>query len=161
MLKPKKNDLDLLMRMYSCTKSLISGPSYFSIMPSLGQLMAIFPPKGRSNFNITSSSHIHGFVKSSWARKSINMPTTNNTAKQRSISLSKQEELLNVQTQYFVKPEDMKLTERQKLKKFLWNPEEKKLLGRDALSWCKWFYYLISDTIVFSRLYFNVKYFIL
>lgn len=68
------------------------------------------------------------------------MPTTNNTStKQRSISVTKQDELLNVQTQYFMKPEDMKLTERQKLKRFIWDPSTKKILGRDPLSWCKYF----------------------
>lgn len=57
--------------------------------------------------------------------------------RQQSISLSKQDELLTVQTQYYVKPEDMKLSDKEKLKRFLWNPQENKIFGRTGASWCK------------------------
>lgn len=61
--------------------------------------------------------------------------------RQFSVSVSKQDELLNVQTQYYVKPEDMKLTDKQKLKKFVWNPQENKIFGRTGVSWCKMLFY--------------------
>lgn len=57
--------------------------------------------------------------------------------RQQSVSLNKQDELLNVQTQYYVKPEDMKLSDKEKVKRFIWNPQDKKIFGRTGASWCK------------------------
>jgi hypothetical protein len=67
------------------------------------------------------------------------MPSSNSLKKVPTRSLSKQDELLNIQTQYFVKLEDLKLTRRQKCQRFLYDPETKKIFGRTAASWCEYF----------------------
>lgn len=65
------------------------------------------------------------------------MPVTNSTRKF-SVAVHKQDELLNTQNAYFVKPEDMKLTAKEKIKRFFWNPKDKSFFGRNATSWCKY-----------------------
>ncbi|KYB27582.1 hypothetical protein TcasGA2_TC033051 [Tribolium castaneum] len=67
------------------------------------------------------------------------MPSSNSLKKPPSRSLSKQDELLNIQTQYFVKIEDLKLSKKEKLKRFLYDHETKKVCGRTPASWCKFF----------------------
>lgn len=54
-------------------------------------------------------------------------------------TLSKQEELLNVQVQYFRDLSEIQLTKKEKIKKFIYDPKTKKCLGRTGGSWCKFF----------------------
>ncbi|XP_063914348.1 sodium/potassium-transporting ATPase subunit beta-2-like isoform X1 [Zophobas morio] len=65
------------------------------------------------------------------------MPSSNNLRKQPSRSLSKQDELLSIQTQYFVKLEDLKLTRKQKCLRFVYDTDTKKVMGRTPTSWSK------------------------
>ncbi|CAG9835141.1 unnamed protein product [Diabrotica balteata] len=58
-------------------------------------------------------------------------------ASQMSRSLSKQEELLNVQTQYFLKLDEIKLTKKERFKKAIYDPKTKKVFGRTSISWAK------------------------
>lgn len=53
-------------------------------------------------------------------------------------TLSKQEELLNVQVQYFRELSEIQLTKKQKLKKFIWDHKTKKIFGRTGASRCKY-----------------------
>ncbi|KAJ3656979.1 hypothetical protein Zmor_016016 [Zophobas morio] len=106
--------LELLTRMYLfTTKSLISGPSYGpSRVPSTSRSPPLSPAPSK-------------------------MPSSNNLRKQPSRSLSKQDELLSIQTQYFVKLEDLKLTRKQKCLRFVYDTDTKKVMGRTPTSWCE------------------------
>jgi hypothetical protein len=78
------------------------------------------------------------------------MPSSNSLKKVPTRSLSKQDELLNIQTQYFVKLEDLKLTRRQKCQRFLYDPETKKIFGRTAASWCEYFGAFLFFLVLFE-----------
>lgn len=66
------------------------------------------------------------------------MPVANSTKSRKiSIPLHKQEELLRAQNAYYVKEEDMKLTDKQKLQRFLWDGKAHTFLGRNFQSWTK------------------------
>ncbi|XP_018571429.1 sodium/potassium-transporting ATPase subunit beta-2-like [Anoplophora glabripennis] len=52
-------------------------------------------------------------------------------------ALSKQDELLQIQTQYFLKLDETKLSISQRVKRFIWNPDNKQFCGRTGASWSK------------------------
>lgn len=54
-------------------------------------------------------------------------------------TLSKQDELLNVQVQYFRELSEIQLTKKEKLKRFIYDPKTNKIFGRTGASWCKYF----------------------
>lgn len=60
-----------------------------------------------------------------------------NQKKVQARTLSKQEELLNVQVQYFRELSEIQLTKKEKIKKFVYDSKSKKIFGRTGGSWCK------------------------
>lgn len=52
-------------------------------------------------------------------------------------TLSKQDELLNVQVQYFRDLSEIQLTKKEQVKKFIYDHKTKKFFGRTGASWCK------------------------
>lgn len=66
------------------------------------------------------------------------MPKRQQSNRTQSRALSKQDELLNVQTQYFLKLEEIKLSKSDRIKRFIWNPQTKQFCGRTGASWCKY-----------------------
>ncbi|CAG9823485.1 unnamed protein product [Phaedon cochleariae] len=51
--------------------------------------------------------------------------------------MSKQDELLSAQAQYFLRLDEMKLTKKQRAMRFIWDPKTSRFCGRTKTSWTK------------------------
>lgn len=67
------------------------------------------------------------------------MKNTNHHIRVPGRTLSKQDELLNVQVQYFRDLSEIQLTKKEQIKKFIYDPKTRKFFGRTGGSWCKFF----------------------
>ncbi|XP_065163804.1 sodium/potassium-transporting ATPase subunit beta-2-like isoform X1 [Atheta coriaria] len=65
------------------------------------------------------------------------MPQNNSIKNRQGSVVEKQEDLLHMQTSYYIKQEDMKLSDKEKLKRFIWNPVNRQVMGRNLTSWSK------------------------